>query len=53
MSKSTDVVVIGEDAGSKADDARKLGIRTMNEEELLAFLSGNGIDALITPRTRP
>ncbi|MEA2604492.1 MAG: ligase [Acidobacteriota bacterium] len=44
VSKSTDVVVIGEDAGSKADDARKLGIKTMNEEELLAFLSGNGID---------
>jgi len=44
VSKSTDVVVIGEDAGSKADDARKLGIRTMNEEELLAFLSGNGIE---------
>jgi len=44
VSKSTDVVVIGEDAGSKADDARKLGIRTMNEEELLAFLRGNGIE---------
>jgi DNA ligase (NAD+) len=43
VSKSTDVVVVGEDAGSKADDARKLGIRTMNEEELLAFLEGNGI----------
>jgi DNA ligase (NAD+) len=44
VSKSTTVVVVGEDAGSKADDARKLGIRTMNEEELLAFLRGNGID---------
>jgi DNA ligase (NAD+) len=44
VSKSTDVVVVGEDAGSKADDARKLGIRTMNEEELLAFLAGNGIE---------
>ncbi len=44
VSKSTSVVVVGEDAGSKADDARKLGIRTMNEEELLAFLRGNGID---------
>lgn len=43
VSKSTDVVVIGEDAGSKADDARKLGIKTMNEEEFLAFLEGNGI----------
>ena len=44
VSKSTTVVVIGEDAGSKADDAQKLGIKTMNEDELLAFLRGNGID---------
>ena len=44
VSKATSVVVVGEDAGSKADDARKLGIRIMNEEELLAFLRGNGID---------
>ncbi len=44
VSKSTTVVVVGEDAGSKADDARKLGIRTLNEEELLVFLRGNGID---------
>ena len=44
VSKSTTVVVIGEDAGSKADDAQKLGIQTMNEDELLAFLRGNGID---------
>ncbi len=43
VSKSTDVVVVGEDAGSKADDARKLGVRTMNEEEFVAFLAGNGI----------
>lgn len=43
VSKSTDVVVVGEDAGSKADDARKLGIKTMNEEEFIAFLAGNGI----------
>ncbi|HEV2846078.1 MAG TPA: NAD-dependent DNA ligase LigA, partial [Thermoanaerobaculia bacterium] len=44
VSKSTDVVVVGEDAGSKADDARKLGIQTMNEEEFLTFLRGNGVD---------
>jgi DNA ligase (NAD+) len=43
VSKSTDVVVIGEDAGSKADDAQKLGVKTMNEEEFVAFLAGNGI----------
>ncbi len=44
VSKSTDVVVVGEDAGSKAEDARKLGVQTMNEEEFLAFLRGNGIE---------
>jgi DNA ligase (NAD+) len=44
VSKATDVVVVGEDAGSKAEDARKLGVQTMNEEEFLAFLRGNGID---------
>ena len=44
VSKSTDVVVVGEDAGSKAEDAQKLGVRTMNEEEFLVFLRGNGIE---------
>jgi len=44
VSKSTTMVVIGEDAGSKAEEARKLGVQTMNEEEFLAFLRGNGID---------
>jgi DNA ligase (NAD+) len=44
VSKSTTTVVIGEDAGSKAEDAKKLGVQTMNEDELLAFLRGNGID---------
>jgi DNA ligase (NAD+) len=43
VSKATDVVVVGEDAGSKAEDAQKLGIKTMNEEEFIAFLAGNGI----------
>jgi DNA ligase (NAD+) len=44
VSKSTDAVVVGEDAGSKADEARKLGVRTLNEEEFLAFLKGNGVE---------
>jgi DNA ligase (NAD+) len=44
VSKSTDVVVVGEDAGTKAEDARKLGVQTMNEEEFLVFLHGNGIE---------
>ncbi|HSN85833.1 MAG TPA: NAD-dependent DNA ligase LigA [Thermoanaerobaculia bacterium] len=44
VSKATDVVVVGEDAGSKAEDAKRLGVRTMDEAELLAFLRGNGIE---------
>jgi DNA ligase (NAD+) len=44
VSKATDAVVVGEDAGSKADDARKLGVKTLNEEEFLAFLKGHGIE---------
>jgi DNA ligase (NAD+) len=43
VSKATAVVVVGEDAGSKAEDARKLGVKTMDEEEFVAFLRGNGI----------
>jgi len=44
VSKATTVVVIGEDAGSKADYARKLGIRTLDEEEFLAFLRDSGVE---------
>ena len=44
VSKATDVVVVGEDAGSKAEDAKRLGVKTMDEAELLAFLRGNGIE---------
>ena len=31
VSSNTDCVVIGEDAGSKADKAKQLGIKTLNE----------------------
>jgi len=44
VSKSTDVVVVGEDAGSKADDARKLGLKTLDEEQLLALLKEHGVE---------
>jgi DNA ligase (NAD+) len=33
VSKKTDLVVVGEDAGSKADKARELGVRTLTESE--------------------
>jgi DNA ligase (NAD+) len=35
VSKSTDFVVVGEDAGSKLEKARSLGVETIDEAELL------------------
>jgi DNA ligase (NAD+) len=35
VSKATSIVVVGDDAGSKLDKARTLGIRTVDEAELL------------------
>ena len=33
MSKKTDFVIVGKDAGSKLDKARKLGVDTLDEDE--------------------
>ncbi|HEX7561171.1 MAG TPA: BRCT domain-containing protein, partial [Candidatus Humimicrobiaceae bacterium] len=33
VSRSTDMVLAGEDAGSKLDDARKFGVKTISEDE--------------------
>ncbi|HEX4993936.1 MAG TPA: NAD-dependent DNA ligase LigA [Methylomirabilota bacterium] len=38
VSKKTDYVVVGEDAGSKADDARRLGVATLDEAAFLMLV---------------
>ena len=36
VSKKTDILILGENPGSKYDKAKQLGIYIMNEEEFLA-----------------
>ena len=38
VSKKTDFVVIGENAGNKAEKAKKLGVKILTEEEFLAII---------------
>jgi DNA ligase (NAD+) len=42
VTKKTDAVVAGEDAGSKLEKARSLGIEVIDEAELLRRLQGSG-----------
>ncbi|MDY6941926.1 MAG: NAD-dependent DNA ligase LigA [Pseudomonadota bacterium] len=44
VSAKTDFVVVGENPGSKADKASRLGIPMLNEEQLLNLLQGEGDD---------
>jgi DNA ligase (NAD+) len=41
VSKKTDYVIVGEEAGSKAEDARRLGVPTLDEAAFLK-LAGPG-----------
>ena len=41
VSKNTDYLVVGDDAGSKLEKARKLGIQELNESQILAMLPMN------------
>ncbi|MET1026182.1 MAG: helix-hairpin-helix domain-containing protein, partial [Dongiaceae bacterium] len=40
VSKKTDYVIIGEDAGSKAAKAAELGVQTLSEDDWLALIGG-------------
>ena len=40
VSKKTDFVLAGEEAGSKLDKARKLGVKIVDEEEFLRMCGG-------------
>ena len=38
VSKNTDYVVVGSDTGSKYDEALKLGVKTIDEQQLIDLI---------------
>jgi DNA ligase (NAD+) len=42
VSRKTDYVVVGRDPGSKADDARRLGVKILDEAEFLRLTGRPG-----------
>lgn len=46
VSKKTDVVVAGKDAGGKLDKANELGIEVIDENEFMRRISDNGADKI-------
>ena len=40
VSKKTSFVIVGEEAGSKLEKARALGVRTIDEAEFLRLIGG-------------
>jgi DNA ligase (NAD+) len=43
VSKKTDFVIVGKEAGSKLDKARELGVKTLSEKEFVGMLKAGGL----------
>jgi DNA ligase (NAD+) len=52
VSKKTDFVIVGEDAGTKATRAQELGIAILNEDALLQLLRAEIDDGVTLPESR-